>query len=93
MVRLPRLDGKRDGATVSRARSDEEEGKLNVKVHVDPERCQGHTLCAMIAPDLFTLDDVDGHSSAIDGEVPADLEAKAAEAIRSCPEQAISVIP
>jgi ferredoxin len=47
----------------------------------------------MIAPDLFTLDDVDGHSAAIDGEVPADLEAKAAEAIRSCPEQAISVIP
>ena len=64
-----------------------------MKVHVDPERCQGHTLCAMIAPDLFTLDDVDGHSSAVDGEVPADLEAKAAEAIRSCPEQAISVIP
>jgi ferredoxin len=47
----------------------------------------------MIAPDLFTLDDVDGHSSAIGGEVPADLEAKADEAIRSCPEQAISIIP
>ena len=64
-----------------------------MKVHVDPERCQGHTLCAMIAPAIFTLDDVDGHSTAIDGEVPADLEDKAAEAIRSCPEQAISVIP
>ena len=64
-----------------------------MKVHVDPERCQGHTLCAMIAPDLFTLDDVDGHSTAVfDSDVPADLEAKAAEAIRSCPEQAISVI-
>jgi ferredoxin len=47
----------------------------------------------MIAPDLFQLDDVDGHATAIDGEVPVDLEAKAAEAIRSCPEQAISVIP
>jgi ferredoxin len=63
-----------------------------VKVHVDPERCQGHTLCAMIAPDVFRLDEVDGHSCAIDGEVPADQEAKAAEAIRSCPEQAISII-
>jgi len=30
-----------------------------VKVRVDPERCQGHTLCAMIAPEIFTLDDVD----------------------------------
>ena len=64
-----------------------------MKVQVDPERCQGHTLCAMIAPGVFTLGDVDGHSTAIDGEVPADHEAKAAEAIHSCPEQAISVIP
>ena len=61
-----------------------------MKVHVDPERCQGHTLCAMIAPEVFRLDDVDGHSSAIDGEIPADLEAQVIEAIRSCPEQAIS---
>jgi ferredoxin len=61
-----------------------------VKVYVDPERCQGHTLCA---PGVFQLDDVDGHSSAIDGEIPADQQVKVAEAIRSCPEQAISVIP
>jgi ferredoxin len=47
----------------------------------------------MIAPDVFTLDDIDGHASALDGELPADLEAKADEAIRSCPEQAISIIP
>ena len=63
-----------------------------MKLYVDPERCQGHTLCAMIAPDVFTLDDVDGHSTAADGEVPAGQQAKAAEAVRSCPEQAISVI-
>jgi ferredoxin len=47
----------------------------------------------MIAPDVFRLDDVDGHSTAVDGDVPADQEAKANEAFRSCPEQAISVIP
>jgi len=47
----------------------------------------------MIAPGVFQLDDVDGHSSAIDGEIPADQQVKVAEAIRSCPEQAISVIP
>lgn len=64
-----------------------------MKVRVDPERCQGHTLCAMIAPAVFTLDDLDGHATALDGEVPADQEAKVAEAIRSCPEQAISIIP
>lgn len=63
-----------------------------MKVHVDPERCQGHTLCSMIAPDAFQLDEVDGHSTAvIDGEVPAELEAKVADAVRSCPEQAIII--
>ena len=63
-----------------------------MKVHVDPERCQGHTLCSMIAPEAFQLDDVDGHSTAIiDGEIPADLADKAREAVRSCPEQAISI--
>jgi ferredoxin len=46
----------------------------------------------MRAPALFTLDDVDGHSTAIDGEVPAGQETLAEDAIRSCPEQAISVI-
>jgi ferredoxin len=63
-----------------------------MKVRVDPERCQGHTLCAMIAPDVFQLDDVDGHSTAIiEGELPADLVEKAREAARSCPEQAIYI--
>ena len=47
-----------------------------MKVHVDPERCQGHTLCAMIAPDMFELDDVDGHSSPVSEQVPANQEAR-----------------
>jgi len=64
---------------------------VRVKVHVDAEKCQGHTLCAMRAPGLFELSEIDGHSSAVAGEVPADLEADALEAARSCPEQAISL--
>jgi ferredoxin len=62
-----------------------------VKVRVDPERCQGHTLCAMIAPKMFELDDIDGHSSAVSEDVPVDQETQVREAVRSCPEQAISV--
>lgn len=61
-----------------------------MKVRVDPERCQGHTLCAMIAPEIFRLDDVDGHSSAPDENVPVDQEEAASEAVHSCPERAIS---
>jgi len=62
-----------------------------LKIHVDPDRCQGHTLCAMRAPALFRLDDIDGHSGAVTDQVPADLEDDAREAARSCPEQAIVI--
>ncbi len=62
-----------------------------MKVWVDPERCQGHTLCSMIAPDSFRLSDIDGTSSAIDEVVPADREEQVREAARSCPEQAIII--
>ena len=62
-----------------------------MKVHVDQERCQGHTLCSMIAPKVFELDEVDGHSSPVSEDVPVDQQAKVAEAVRSCPEQAISI--
>ena len=62
-----------------------------MKVKVDLERCQGHTLCAMIAPKVFELDEVDGHSSPVSEDVPADQETQVAEAVRSCPEQAISI--
>ena len=60
-----------------------------MKVRVDPQLCQGHTLCAMTAPDLFVLDDVDGHASAVDENVSAEDETLVKEAVRSCPEQAI----
>ncbi len=62
-----------------------------MKVHVDPERCQGHTLCAMIAPKVFQLDEIDGHSSPLSEDVPADQEEQVREAVRSCPEQAITI--
>lgn len=63
-----------------------------MKIQVDPDKCQGHTLCWMRAPNLFELSEIDGHSTAIADEVPADQEDAALEAIQSCPEQAISII-
>ncbi|MFI1354622.1 ferredoxin [Streptomyces sp. NPDC020898] len=62
-----------------------------MKVRVDPERCQGHTLCAMQAPKVFELSEIDGHSSAINEEVPDDQQDQVVEAVRSCPERAIFV--
>ncbi|MDV2475939.1 ferredoxin [Rhodococcus zopfii] len=63
-----------------------------MKAEVDPQRCQGHTLCAVAAPTLFELSDIDGHATAVDTDIPAHLADSAREAIRSCPEQAISVL-
>lgn len=62
-----------------------------MKVWVDPQRCQGHTLCAMIAPDSFQLSDIDGSSSAVSEVVPVDQVDQVREAAQSCPEQAIVV--
>lgn len=60
-----------------------------MKVRVESARCQGHTLCSMIAPEVFELDDVDGHAHAVDERVPDELRGSVDEAVRSCPEQAI----
>jgi len=62
-----------------------------MKVRVDPERCQGHTLCAMIAPKIFQLSDIDGTSSAVCDVVPPDQQELVLEAAHSCPEQAIVI--
>jgi ferredoxin len=45
----------------------------------------------MIAPDMFELSDIDGSSSPVTEEVPADQIELVREAAHSCPEQAILV--
>lgn len=62
-----------------------------MKVRVDQDKCQGHTLCAMIAPEMFQLSDIDGSSSAVTEVVPPDQEDLVREAAQSCPEQAILI--
>ena len=62
-----------------------------MKVSVDGQRCQGHTLCAMIAPDSFVLSDIDGSSSPVTEVVPPEHEEAVREAAHSCPEQAILI--
>ena len=38
---------------------------------VDPELCQGHTLCNMAAPDIFQLREEDGHAYVVVDELTA----------------------
>ncbi|MFA1546296.1 ferredoxin [Actinomadura chokoriensis] len=61
-----------------------------MKVRVDSERCQGHTLCSIIAPEVFEPSEIDGHSTVVKEDVPPELESKVVEAVNSCPERAIS---
>ena len=62
-----------------------------LRVRVDPERCQGHTRCYAIAPELFELDDLGNAREVGDGRVPPGLEEKARLAEANCPEEAVSV--
>ncbi len=62
-----------------------------MRVRVDENICQGHTLCAMAAPEIFGLRDEDGHSYVlVTGELTADQQAAANSALIGCPERAIS---
>ena len=58
---------------------------------VDPELCQGHTLCNMVAPDIFHLRDEDGHAYVVVDELTPEQEALAQKAAVGCPERAITV--
>lgn len=62
-----------------------------MRVHVIEDRCQGHTRCNAIVPEVFQLREDDGHSVVVIGEIPSELQRKVRRAVRACPERAISV--
>ena len=62
-----------------------------LKVHVDPDKCQGHNRCKAVAPELFQLDEYGNAREVGDGAVPSGLEEKAYLAKSNCPEFAIEI--
>ncbi|WP_028472401.1 ferredoxin [Nocardioides alkalitolerans] len=60
-------------------------------VKVDDDRCQGHGLCRISAPDLFFAREEDGNAYVKDELIPAGQEDEAQLAADSCPELAIEV--
>ncbi|HZN15483.1 MAG TPA: ferredoxin [Acidimicrobiales bacterium] len=62
-----------------------------MRVHVDPELCQGHGRCYAVAPEVFDMDDIGNGHEIGDGRVPAELEHKARVAVANCPERAINI--
>jgi ferredoxin len=62
-----------------------------MKIHVDPGKCQGHSRCKSLAPELFELDEFGNARELGDGIVPPHLEQKAALARANCPEFAVVI--
>lgn len=63
-----------------------------MRVRVDEDRCQGHGLCRLSAPEVFFAREEDGHAFVKSEEVPADQEEAAELGADSCPELAIEVL-
>jgi ferredoxin len=62
-----------------------------MRVHVDPDKCQGHNRCYAIAPELFDVDELGQAHELNGGEVLPALEDKARMAVANCPEYAITI--
>ncbi|MBT4045097.1 MAG: ferredoxin [Rhodospirillaceae bacterium] len=63
-----------------------------MRVRVDAEKCEGHNRCCALAPEIFDVDDYGMATALNNGEVPAELEAKAKLAVENCPEFAIEYV-
>ena len=62
-----------------------------MRVRIDPDVCQGHTLCHLAAPDIFLLREEDGHSYVASPDVGPDREEEVRKAVATCPEGAITI--
>ena len=63
-----------------------------MRIRVHPDKCQGHSRCYGLAPDLFDIDEYGTSTARNDGDVPVDREDAARSAVRNCPEHAIGIV-
>ncbi|MGO4715381.1 ferredoxin [Bradyrhizobium sp. 2TAF24] len=66
--------------------------QAKIRLRVDPDKCQGHSRCKSLAPELFELDEYGNAHEIGDGSVPEELVDKAYLAKSNCPELAIEII-
>lgn len=62
-----------------------------MRYFVDIALCAGHGRCAVVAPEVFSVDEDEGANAELDRyvEVPVTLEAQARKGAWSCPDAAI----
>ncbi len=62
-----------------------------MRVSIDGDRCTGHQMCAIAAPEVFGSDDYGNAVVLVPGDVPAELEAAVRRGAANCPEQAVVI--
>lgn len=60
-----------------------------MRIHIDPDTCNGHGQCTFAAPSILSMGD-DGRPVYVP-DVPEEFEAEAEDAASLCPLQAISL--
>lgn len=63
-----------------------------MEIHATRSKCQGHSMCHSIAPDIFPIDD-DGYIEVDTIVVDEADAAKAKRGANMCPERALTVQP
>ncbi|MDP3968296.1 MAG: ferredoxin [Nocardioides sp.] len=64
-----------------------------MRVVADLDKCQGHGLCRMSAPDVYGATEDEGQVIVkFSGDIPEELEDGAVLGVESCPEIALSII-
>ena len=68
-------------------------GNDDVRIRADFDLCQGHSVCATEAPELFTIERIDGFDKVVlkAESVGPDLRAKLDLAVEHCPTGALSL--
>ena len=61
-----------------------------MRVVCDLDLCQGHAMCELEAPDVFSVPRR-GKVELLVSEPPADLRGEVESAVRECPTQALSI--
>jgi ferredoxin len=62
-----------------------------MRVTLDVQACQAYGNCLLTAPDVFDLDEEAGTAIILQENPPEELHAAVADAVRSCPVQALTL--
>ncbi|MGW6690263.1 ferredoxin [Streptomyces sp. NPDC054961] len=62
-----------------------------MRISVDRERCQGHSMCVVLAPDVYVVTD-EGFNEQGEFDVVPGQEDQARRGAGACPERAVTVV-